>query len=259
MARDSRLSFMGAAIFMANRRMFSKAITESDAFLSMAQEVQNLYFHLGMQADDDGFVSPRRVMRMVGAAEDSLVHLVSRGFLIPFDSGVVVVTDWKENNYLRPDRYKQTQYKKEMALLSQESGRYTIGIPNVIPLVGVGKDRIGKDRKEEIVKTISSSPLEIREVRIDNEGQERPQKQSVKKSPAVLSLLEKLYDLLERENGVRPTYHAGDYMRLLKALQILPESQIIEMLEDAVAVREVVTVREVLTIRQIDKKRIESV
>ena len=123
--------------------MFSKTITESDRFLSMGTDVQNLYFHLGMQADDDGFVSPKRVMRMVGAAEDSLKHLVAKALVIPFESGVVVITDWKENNYLRSDRYTPTVYTKEMALLEGDNSRYTVGIP----LVDAGKDRLGEDSK----------------------------------------------------------------------------------------------------------------
>lgn len=142
---------------MANRRMFSKVITESDNFLSMGTDVQNLYFHLGMQADDDGFVSPRRVMRMIGAADDSIKHLVSKGFVIPFESGVVVVTDWKENNFLRSDRYKPTTHQREMMQLVQNGGRYTIGIP----MVDAGKDRLGKDRLLPASQTVSDFPIQV--------------------------------------------------------------------------------------------------
>lgn len=102
---------------MARRRMFSSDIVLQDNFLDMPTDSQLLYFHLGMHADDEGFVSPKRVMRMVGASEDSIKILVGKGFVIPFKSGVVVITHWKQNNYLQKDRFTSSIYDNERAML----------------------------------------------------------------------------------------------------------------------------------------------
>ena len=140
---------------MAERRMFAKTIIDSDAFLEMPLSAQALYFHLGMRADDDGFVnSPKRIMRLVSCSEDDMKLLIAKNFLIPFESGVVVIKHWKIHNYIRSDRYKSTTYTEEKNLLeTKENNAYTLieplGIPNDIPsdipVVDVGKDRLGKD------------------------------------------------------------------------------------------------------------------
>ena len=122
---------------MAEKRMFSKAITDSDEFLDMSLTAQALYFHLGMAADDDGFVNnPRKIRRMVGAQDDDLKLLIAKHFLIPFESGIVVIKHWRINNYIRNDRYKPTAYQDEMKqLFIKENGSYTldgekVGIPH---------------------------------------------------------------------------------------------------------------------------------
>ena len=92
---------------MAERRMFAKTIIDSDAFLDMPATSQLLYFHLAMRADDDGFVnSPKKILRVIGCGEDDLKLLFAKKFLIPFDSGVVVIKHWKIHNYIQKDRYK---------------------------------------------------------------------------------------------------------------------------------------------------------
>lgn len=96
---------------MGNRRMFSKKITDTDRFLDMPASAQNLYFHLNMHADDDGFLgNAKTIKRMVGASDDDLKLLVTKQFLIPFDDGVVVIKDWRIHNYIRSDRYRSTIY-----------------------------------------------------------------------------------------------------------------------------------------------------
>lgn len=136
---------------MAERRMFAKTIIDSDAFLEMPLSTQALYFHLGMRADDDGFVnSPRKIMRTVACSEDDMKLLIAKSFIIPFESGVVVIKHWKIHNYIRSDRYKETTYTEEKALLKvKENNAYTLdepfGIPSDIPMGDVGKDSIGKD------------------------------------------------------------------------------------------------------------------
>lgn len=136
---------------MADRRMFSKSIIDSDAFLDMPMSAQALYFHLSMRADDDGFVnSPRRIQRMVGASDDDCRLLVSKQFIIPFETGVVVIRHWRIHNYIQKDRYKETIYLSEKSELSQDaSGAYTLDtdcIQDVSKLdAQLGKDSIGKD------------------------------------------------------------------------------------------------------------------
>lgn len=128
---------------MARRRMFSLDVVDTDRFLDMPSSTQALYFHLGMRADDDGFVaSPKRTSAMCGCSADDLNLLAAKGFVRPFESGVLVIVDWKKNNLLRPDRYTPTQFQKEKAQL---------GIPAVnqstyqrVPQVSIGKDSIDK-------------------------------------------------------------------------------------------------------------------
>lgn len=111
---------------MARRRMFSLDVVDTDAFLDLPATSQNLYFHLGMRADDDGFVaSPKRTTSMVNASSDDLKLLIAKGFLIPFASGVCVIRDWKVNNYIQRDRYTPTLYTEEKQKLTcDNTGRY---------------------------------------------------------------------------------------------------------------------------------------
>lgn len=102
--------------------MFSKKIVESDIFLDMPLSTQALYFHLSMEADDDGFINnPRKIQRMLGASDDDLKLLLAKEFLISFENGVVVVKHWKIHNYIRGDRKKATIYQEEVSLLEVNS------------------------------------------------------------------------------------------------------------------------------------------
>ncbi len=133
---------------MAERRMFAKSIIDSDAFLDMPVSTQCLYFHLGMHADDDGFVgNPKRILRSVGAAEDDLKVLITKNFVIPFQSGICVITHWKTHNYIQKDRYNPTRHIAEIQTLELENGMYTTCIQNVYnsdTQVRLGKDSIDK-------------------------------------------------------------------------------------------------------------------
>ena len=138
---------------MAERRMFAKTIIDSDSFIDMPVTARLLYYDLGMRADDDGFVnSPKKIMRMVGASQDDLAILISKKFIIPFESGVVVLKHWRIHNYIQKDRYKPTKYEDEKALLTlKDNGAYSLDttcIQDVSSLdtqVRLGKDRSGKD------------------------------------------------------------------------------------------------------------------
>lgn len=143
---------------MAERRMFAKTIIDSDAFLDMPLSTQTLYFHLSMRADDDGFINnPKKIQRMIGASDDDLRLLIAKRFVLWFDSGVIVIKHWKIHNYIQKDRYKETVYQEEKALLSvKDNNAYTMDtecIQNVSMLET--QDRIGKERivKDSIGKS----------------------------------------------------------------------------------------------------------
>lgn len=138
---------------LAERRMFSKTIVDSDAFLEMPLSTQALYFHLSMRADDDGFLNnARKIQRLVGASDDDLKLLVLKRFAIAFDDGIIVIKHWRMNNYLRKDRYTPTVYQEEFKMLGiKDNGSYTLvdtaGIPNdnqCVTQVSIGKDSIDK-------------------------------------------------------------------------------------------------------------------
>ena len=112
---------------MANKRMFSMQIVDSDAFLDMPLSAQCLYFHLNMRADDDGFVSnPKRITKLINASEDDLKILEAKNFLLTFDSGVMVIKHWRMHNTLGKTRYSETAYLEEKAsLLLKDNGAYS--------------------------------------------------------------------------------------------------------------------------------------
>lgn len=112
---------------MANKRMFCLDIVNSDAFLDMPLSAQALYFHLGMRADDDGFIgNPKSIQRLAGASQDDLMLLITKRFLIAFDNGVVVIKHWRMNNYIQKDRKKDTTYTELLNSLEvKENGSYT--------------------------------------------------------------------------------------------------------------------------------------
>lgn len=123
--------------------MFSLSVIDTDKFLDMPVSSQLLYFHLGMRADDDGFVSsPKRIARTTNCGDDDLRILATKGYIIPFESGVVVIRHWRQNNQLRSDRYRETVCKNEKATLSIIDNIYiesTNETPNGIPL-GIPND-----------------------------------------------------------------------------------------------------------------------
>lgn len=103
---------------MARKRMFDTEILTQDSFLDLPMDAKALYFLLGMEADDEGFVNPKKVLRLYGGAEDSIKLLILKNYLIPFKSGVVVITDWRRNNYLDKNRIKATIYQEEKRMLN---------------------------------------------------------------------------------------------------------------------------------------------
>lgn len=168
---------------MADRRMFSTKIVESDAFYDLMPTAQALYLHLCMAADDDGFINnPRSVVRGMGCHNSHLEELIKKRFLIELPSGIVCIKHWRINNYIQKDRYKETVYTEEKRLVYiKENGAYTLNpdhciqgtddpvskVPdtlytdsvskvsdpmdtqNSIDKDRLGKDSIGKDSKEK--------------------------------------------------------------------------------------------------------------
>lgn len=141
---------------MAERRMMSKSIIKSDTFLDMPATTQNLYFHMLLDADDDGFINaPKSIMRMIGAKDDDMKVLTAKQFVIPFESGVVVIKDWKIHNYIQNDRYKPSTLPERDLLNIQKDKTYTLKNDvssmdtKCIQSVSIGKDRLGKVRLGE--------------------------------------------------------------------------------------------------------------
>lgn len=205
---------------MAERRMFSKSIIDTDAFLDMPASSQNLYFHLAMRADDDGFVdNPRKIQRIVGATDDDLRILIGKRYILAFESGVIVIKHWRLHNYIRKDRYTPTLYKEEKnSLFLKENGAYTdhpIALPeesapppelpetqgddrpstNGQPTVAhlatqdrLGKDRLGKDR---LGIEDSSSSLRSEEL-VAPEAAATPRQEGIERIP--YAKVQKLYN-----------------------------------------------------------------
>lgn len=142
---------------MAQRRMFSKKITNTDQFLDLPLSSQALYFHLNMNADDDGFVNNvRSIIRLVGASNDDFKLLVAKQFVIAFNDGITVIRDWRIHNYIQKDRRQPTLYKKELMQLGLDENNRYIKDPNhvskldteCIQPVSTGKVRLGKVSKD---------------------------------------------------------------------------------------------------------------
>ncbi len=148
--------------------MFTKKITESDAFLDMPASTQCLYFHMNLNADDDGFLNnPRKIQRIIGASDDDFKLLIAKQFILSFENGIIVIKHWKMHNYIQADRYKPSDFEKEKSMLVMKKGKayslventeciqdgYSLDT-NCVHDVSVGKDRLGKDRLDKVREKI---------------------------------------------------------------------------------------------------------
>lgn len=168
-------------VHMAKRRMFSMDIIDTDIFLELPSTAQLLYFHLSMRADDDGFISaPKRIIRLTGASEGDLKVLIDQNFIIPFKTGVCVITHWKIHNYIQSDRYHKTIYKNELLMLKKnDDGVYSLDterIPNGY-------------RMDTEVRLVKDS---LDKVSVDKESQERKEKEDKPKSKFKKPTIEEL-------------------------------------------------------------------
>ena len=113
---------------MAQKRMFSLSVVDTDQFLEMPISSRLLYYELGMRADDDGFVDNwKKILMFTGLKDDDMKLLIAKNFIIPFESGVIVIRHWRLNNYLQKDRTKPTIYKEEFNQLAIDNNNvYTL-------------------------------------------------------------------------------------------------------------------------------------
>ena len=159
---------------MAERRMFAKAIVLSDAFLDMPMSARCLYFTLAMLADDDGFInSPKSIMRQCGSTTDDMNILIAKRFVLTFESGVVVIKHWRIHNLIQKDRYRETKYLEEKAMLTLDGNKaYTEAasdvypeciqtVSNLEPQVRLGEVRLGESRVGEVIEE-AAPPKSIR-------------------------------------------------------------------------------------------------
>ena len=149
---------------MANKRMFTMKIVDTDAFLDMPLSTQCLYFHLNMRADDDGFIgNPKRIEKIIGANDDDLKLLIAKRFVILFDDGVIVIKHWRMHNTLSRDRYIETSYTDEKKkLLLKDNGSYSLTNGNSIDdtkLIERSNRQTQKRRKIDERKTHSDKDI----------------------------------------------------------------------------------------------------
>ena len=194
---------------MAERRMFAKTIIDSDAFLDMPLSSQSLYFHLSMRADDDGFINnPKKIQRMIGASDDDYKLLIAKNFIIPFESGIVVIKHWKIHNYIQKDRYKETVYKEEKSLLiTKTNNAYTLDTECIQDVYALEtQDSIGKDSIEIDKSKDSIDKDNVKRKEISNDISKR------EKSKFIPPTVEEVREYcLERGNKIDPEYFVAFY------------------------------------------------
>ena len=196
---------------MARKRMFDSALINQDNFYDLPMEAKALYFLLGMEADDEGFINPKKVLRLYGGTEDSIKILILKNYLIPFKSGVVVITDWKRNNYLDKNKVKETIYIDEKSQLDFDSKteKYTLknndineSLTKVKPKLNESLPRIEENRVEEYrvvensitnnYSTIDSNVSNVTEAEIVSDEKVTNQKEmNIETLQSVCKVLEK--------------------------------------------------------------------
>lgn len=174
---------------MANKRMFTMKIVDSDSFLDMPLSTQCLYFHLNMRADDDGFIgNPKRICKLIGCNDDDLKLLIAKRFVLVFDNGVIVIKHWRMHNTIQKDRYTPTTYCDELKQLGiKDNKSYTLSpmetkcIQNVSTDIDIDIDididkdidkDINKDIENKIIYLLSSSKDIFISIKLEKEYEE---------------------------------------------------------------------------------------
>lgn len=207
---------------MAERRMMAKSVIDTDTFLDMPASTQSLYFHMLLRADDDGFIaSPKGILRIIGASDDDLKLLLAKQYLFRFESGVVVIKDWKIHNYIKSDRYKPSMHperelltitaNKEYSLINSDKAKMEPGCiqngykmePECIQNGTIGKVRLGKVRLGK---------ASIGKVRLDKNNNEECEKSHSKRKRFKPPTLEEVEEYCkERNNGIDAQYFIDYY------------------------------------------------
>jgi hypothetical protein len=225
--------------------MFSDEITTSDAFLDMPTESQLLYFHLGMNADDDGFIgNPKMIQRTIGASDDSFGAsddsfkiLLAKKFLLQFIGGIVVVKHWRINNQIRKDRYRETKYTKEKAtLFIRENGSYTFNPQNALP-IPKGHFITGIERDKEDGNHLATSrqpsigKVRLGKVRIDKNNTSEESLEKKSNIPVLIDLFKTVNPSYGKWFGNKTQRAACERMlkiysieKLEKVINFLPKS-----------------------------------
>jgi len=239
---------------MANRRMFSKSITNSSRFLMMPQSAQNLYFHFGMNADDDGFCEHFSIMRMTDSKPDDLKVLQAKGLVRVFDDQILIITEWKENNYIRSDRYEPSKYleiyKEELKLLASNnniSDNNISGIPNGNQMATQGRlgkvridnhfdlskcfcEAIKSNNKQLCMTLLQDDDIQIESV--DDNGEPIKARRKGKPLNKSAFYLQKVFlASAKKELGVVPLWNKAGYFMLVR---LLKKGLTIEQLEQAI-------------------------
>lgn len=181
---------------MAERRMMAKSVIEADSFMDLPMSTQCLYFHMLLRADDDGFIkNPSAIRRAIGCGSDDMTLLIAKRFILPFESGVIVIRHWKIHNYIQKDRYRPSDceelkqvevdankaYKiKASEVLDTECIQSVSNLyPECIQSGSVGKDRLGK--------SIYAAAADARARAREPDSQNRDEKNSADEMYAVAS------------------------------------------------------------------------
>ena len=151
---------------MANKRMFALDVIDTDRFCEMPISARLLYYELGMRGDDEGFVqNPKKIMLTTGTTADDLKILAAKGYVILFDSGVLVITHWRQNNFIQKDRFHETTCLTEKAQIQTTDSKIYELLPSGnkldTPCIRTVSDleaqiRLDKTRKEEKARAPSS-------------------------------------------------------------------------------------------------------
>jgi hypothetical protein len=179
---------------MADKRMFNTQIVDSDAFLSMPLSSQALYFHLGMSADDDGFLNnPIQVARSINASQDDMNLLLLKKFILRFDSGVIVIKHWRINNYIRSDRYKPTLYQDEFKQLQIKlDGGYKLLSEQEIEKTPIKQEVLPNRYQTDTEISISIDKISIDKSSISNNNNDKHFMETLNNEPKMNQDFERL-------------------------------------------------------------------
>lgn len=162
---------------MAERRMFTKKVTDDDNFMSLSSSAQALYLHLSMSADDDGFCNQVSLsMFKAHASVQDLQALLEKRYIYQFENGVIVIKHWRMANALRKDRYTPTAFQEELSQLKlKDNGSYTWlpdgcqVVAERLPQVSIGKNSIDKVSKDKDNKPVKHTYGEYQHVRLTDD------------------------------------------------------------------------------------------